>query len=80
MNEQEAKDHCAQLVASHPDRATTNWLPVKQKDGTWAVARIGLPPPAQSSGKQVKSEPKPLADNPRAENPWINPPPWIGGI
>jgi len=80
MTEQEAKDRCAQLAAEHPDRATTNWLPVKQKDGTWAVARIPLPPPAKPSGESTKADHEPLPANPRAENPWINPPPWIGGL
>ena len=78
MNEQEARDRCAELAAEHPDRATSNWIPVKQKDGTWGVARIGLPPPAKATGES-RAERDPLAQNPRAENPWINPPPWIGG-
>jgi len=79
VNEQEAKDRCAQLAAEHPDRASNNWLPVKQKDDTWSVARIPLPPPVDG-GAENRDDSRPVADDPRAENPWINPPPWIGGI
>ena len=40
MNEQEAKERCAQLAAEHPDRETHRWTPVQGKDGAWSVAKI----------------------------------------
>jgi hypothetical protein len=81
MTEQEAKDRCAQLAAEHPDRATTNWLPVKQKDGTWAVARIPLPPPAKAEGEETKSEPRPMPGDSRGDTLGGNlPPGWYGGL
>jgi len=43
------------------------------------VVRIGLPPPVRANAAEVRAGERPPADNPRAENPWINPPPWIGG-
>jgi hypothetical protein len=78
---EDAKDRCAQLAAEHPDRARVNWIPVKQKDGSWAVARIPLPPPVKvDQAQESHDDSRPLRENPRGENPWINPPPWIGGL
>jgi hypothetical protein len=79
MNEQEAKDRCAQLAAEHPDRASTNWIPVKQKDGAWAVARIGLPPPVKADGEEIRANPPTIADDPRDSSLFGNlPPGWYG--
>lgn len=81
MTEDEAKARCTQLGVEHPDRARVNWIPVKQKDGSWAVARIPLPPPVKADQTQEShNDSRPLRENPRGENPWINPPPWIGGL
>jgi hypothetical protein len=64
MNEQEARERCAQLAAEHPDRATNNWVPVQQKDGTWAVAHIPLPPPIDAEGSATAEKARPPADTP----------------
>ena len=81
MTEDEAKARCAQLASEHPDRGQVNWIPVKQKDGSWAVARIPFPPPVKTNQTQEsQTDSRPLRENPRAENPLINPPPWIGGV
>jgi hypothetical protein len=78
MTEAEAKARCAELAAEHPDRASSHWIPVRAKDGDWAVAKIGLPPPAKPTGTSSLSEPRPAADDPRETFPWLNPP--SGGI
>lgn len=81
MTEDEAKARCAQLASEHPDREQVNWIPVKQKDGSWAAARIPLPPPVKTNQtRESQTDSRPLRENPRAVNPLINPPPWIGGI
>lgn len=79
MNEQEAEERSAQLAAEHPDRATHSWIPVKQNDGTWAVAKISLPPPVSPTGTEIKADPRPLPDNPQDATPGgILPPGWYG--
>lgn len=68
MDEEEAKARCAQLSAEHPDREHNQWLPVKAKDGTWSVARIGVAPPinpAETTESQDSS--RPAADDPSPE-------------
>jgi len=74
MDEGEAKDRCAQLAREHSDRETTNWVPVKEKDGSWAIARIPLPPPVEPS-KTSGSRRNPSTqegEDVRAD-PWIKP-------
>jgi hypothetical protein len=73
ITEEEAKARCAELAAEHPDRVTNQWIPVHSKDGSWAVARIGLAPPAKPTGTSSLSEPRPAADDPRESFPWLNP-------
>jgi len=81
MTEDEAKARCTRLAAEHPDRARVNWIPVKQNDVSCAVARIPLPPPVKvHQTQESQKDPRPQRENPRSENPWINPPPWIGGL
>lgn len=74
MDEREARERCAQLAAEHPKRESTNWVPVKQKDGSWAVARIPLPPPVdpgKTRGGRRESSPH-EGEDVRAD-PWIKP-------
>jgi hypothetical protein len=78
MNEQEAKDRCAQLTREHPDRRTHRWMPVRSKDGEWAVAKINLPPTTAPTGTETRAAPRPDADDPRILPPWLDPP--RGGI
>lgn len=73
MTEEEAKARCAGLAAEHPDRERANWVPVKQKDGTWAVARIPLPPPLDpNQTEETRPEPH-LPDEAYRPGPWLNP-------
>jgi hypothetical protein len=74
MTEEEAKERCARLAAEHPDRETTNWVPIKQKDGTWAVARIPLPPPLDPQQTQgTRREPSPHEGEDLRGKPWLTP-------
>jgi hypothetical protein len=74
MNEREAREHCAELAREHPDRGTSHWVPVEQKDGTWAVARIPLPPPIdpeRTSGGRREVNPHEGED--LRGKPWLTP-------
>lgn len=74
MDEREAKERCAQLGREHPDREVANWVPVKQKDSSWAVARIPLPPPVDPSKTQGgRREPSPHEGEDVRADPWIKP-------
>ncbi len=68
MTEEEAKARCTQLAAEHPDRERNQWLPVKAKDGTWSVARIGVPPPLDPTATtESHDSSRPAADDPSSE-------------
>lgn len=73
MTEDEAKARCAKLAAEHPDRVTHHWTPVRANDGTWAVAKIGIPPPVKPTGTSSLSEPRPSASDPRQNVPPLSP-------
>jgi hypothetical protein len=74
MDEREAQERCAQLAAEHPDRESANWVPVKQKDGSWAVARIPLPPPVDPGKMQGgHREPSSQEGEDVRADPWIKP-------
>jgi hypothetical protein len=74
MDEREAIDRCAELAREHPDRRSTNWVPVMQKDGSWAVARIPLPPPVDLDRTQgTRREPSPHEGEDVSTDPWIKP-------
>jgi hypothetical protein len=72
VDEQEAKDRCEELAREHPDRETHRWVPVQRKDGSWAIAKINLPPakPTGTETRVTKSD----AEDPRQLPPWLNPP------
>ncbi len=79
VNEIEAKEECARLGAEHPDRQTHRWVPTK-RDGEWAVAKIGLPPPADDITAELRADERPSTpDDVRDGMPFGNtPPPWFG--
>jgi hypothetical protein len=74
MNEQEAKQRCAQLAAEHPDRQTHQWVPVKGADANWTIAKINLPPHTKPTGTETQAKPRPDAEDPRFLPPWLDPP------
>jgi hypothetical protein len=74
VNEQEAKNRCAELARTHPERDTTNWVPVEQRDNTWAVARIPLPPPIDpQQTRGTHREPSPQEGEDLRGKPWLTP-------
>jgi hypothetical protein len=74
MTEAEAKARCAELATSHPDRKKSNWIPVEQKDGTWAVARIPLPPPVTlDQTGESRRDPGPQEGEDLRKKPWLHP-------
>jgi len=45
MNEREAKERCAELAGSDPDRFTHSWLPRERADGEWSIVKLAVPGP-----------------------------------
>ncbi|HTU15974.1 MAG TPA: hypothetical protein VMF31_12340 [Solirubrobacterales bacterium] len=45
MNEREAKDRCAELAESDPERFTHSWLPRKRAHGEWSIVKLAIPSP-----------------------------------
>ena len=65
MNETEAREACVQFAKTHPDRETHQWLPREEPDGSWSIAKIGIPPP-QALTTETRADEKPAtADDPR---------------
>jgi hypothetical protein len=60
MTREEAQAECAKLAKEHPDRETHRFVPRKTEDGTWAVAKVGLPPvAAKPLGREARINQKP---------------------
>jgi hypothetical protein len=77
MNEQEAKNRCAELAREHPERETHQWVPVKSKGSDWSIAKINLPPAIKPTGTETRVT-ESDAEDPRQLPPWLDPP--RGGI
>jgi len=78
MTKTEAEARCKQLAAEHPDRESCHWITVKDEDGSWAVAKIGLPPPnAQATATSAADERPPIPDDPRTTAPHIPQSYWL---
>jgi hypothetical protein len=69
MTREEAERLCAQYAETHPDRAVAQWRPQEQPDGTWTVARIGLPPTPDTTTEQRADERPPTPPDPRPDVP-----------
>jgi hypothetical protein len=65
MTEAEAREACARLAETDPDRATNQWHPRKEADGTWSVAKIGIPPTGPLTPETRADEKPATADDPR---------------
>lgn len=78
MTEAEARAECERLSLSHPDRATSRWLPRRTGEG-WQVVRVALSPPAEHLEGEVRAEERPSTpDDPRTAHdrnvgPWVGP-------
>ncbi len=66
MNESEAREACTRFAAEHPDRATHQWHPRQEADGSWSVVKIALPPNADTTPETRAEERPPTADDPRS--------------
>jgi hypothetical protein len=81
MTREEAQLECERLTAEHPDRETHRFVPRKAEDGTWSVAKIGLPPADNAAlTAETRADEKPTtADDPRDSfsrnvgGPWVGP-------
>jgi hypothetical protein len=75
MTREQAEARCARLAAEDPDRETHRFIPRDNGDGTWSVAKVGLPPTADPVGTETRADEKPpTADDPRTAQsrnaPW----------
>jgi hypothetical protein len=69
MTRAEAEHECARLAAEHPDRATHQWRPREEADGTWTVVRIALSPIDSDRQAEVRAEEQPpTPDDPRSSH------------
>jgi hypothetical protein len=65
MTREEALTEARRLSEEHPDRATHSWIPRKAADGSWTVAKLGIPS-KRPDGTLQESKPRPpQADDPR---------------
>ena len=65
MTEDEARATCARPAAEHPDRQTHQWHPREERDGSWSVVKIALPPTGDLTAETRVEEKPPTADDPR---------------
>ena len=80
MTRDEAERMCKRLAAEHPDRQTNQWHPRKQRDGSWGVVKIALPPtdPKELTAETRADEQPDTGDDPR-HNVFRNVPPFGAG-
>jgi hypothetical protein len=65
----EAEALCVRYAAEHPDRASAQWRPKEERDGTWTVIRIGIPPPPETTTETRADERPPTPGDPRPDVP-----------
>lgn len=65
MTREEAEALCARNAAEHPDRRTHQWRVREEADGSWAVLKIAVPPPPDTTEEVEAAERPPTADDPR---------------
>ncbi len=65
MTRDEAEREAGRLAAEHPDRATHRFLAREQRDGSWAVVKVGLPPAGVLTPETRAEEKPPTAGDPR---------------
>ena len=79
MTREEADALCERNAAAHPDRATHQWRPREEADGTWSVLKIAVPPNPETTEEVEAAERPPTADDPRAPI-FQNIPPYGAGF
>ena len=78
MTRQEAERACNKLAEEHPDRETHRWAPHQAPDGSWEVAKIGLPPQSEDPTAETRADERPpTPDDPRPMRDIGGP--WVGG-
>ena len=66
LTEETARAICARLASSHPDRAMCHWIP-RQTEAGWEVVKIGLPPPVDNLGTELRADEQPMTgEDPRS--------------
>jgi hypothetical protein len=55
MTKAEAEEACAKLREEHPERATHQWRPREEPDGSWSVLKIALPPLDEKRQAELRS-------------------------
>ena len=67
MTRAEAEAECERLRTESPERHTHRWVPTKDGEGGWQVAKIGLPPADEEvTGTETRADEKPpTPDDPR---------------
>ena len=76
MDRAEAEATCRRLAVEHPDRATHQWRPREEADGTWSVVKIGLPPLEDPLTTEVRADERPATPG----DPRPNVPPDAAGF
>jgi len=62
----EAIEACKRLAGEHPDRETHRWVPHQASDGSWEVAKIGLPSQKDDATAETRADERPpTPDDPR---------------
>lgn len=68
MTREQAVETARELGATHEDRGTHRWVPRERPDGSWEVAKVGVPHALRQADykETVGAKPKPPeADDPR---------------
>lgn len=68
MDEAQARKRCEELAAAAEDRSAHSWIPRRQSDGSWVVAKVAVPPPDGPKVIREGREPAPsiARDDPRS--------------
>jgi hypothetical protein len=65
MTKPEAELEAKRLAAEHPDRETHRFVAREAEDGSWSVAKVGIPPLGKLTPETRVEEKPPTADDPR---------------
>ena len=62
MSEERARAVCANLAATHADRATHRWLP-RETEAGWEVVKVNIAPPTDALQAEQRADPRPSTDH-----------------
>lgn len=82
MTRDEAIAQCAELKATHEDRATHQWLPRETPDADWQIVKVALPATSvtNTTPEQRADEKPPTGDDPRTSLDRNLGGPWVPGL